>query len=111
MVMVRSRRIPALPCTDWNSVVISTFAVVILSVIGALFKVRASYLRSHNQSLTCLQSNNHLVMGSKENPKDGAAAAGAIFGAVIVYACFLVFCGFQALLHHRDSRRGQIALS
>ncbi|KAF2151348.1 hypothetical protein K461DRAFT_280137 [Myriangium duriaei CBS 260.36] len=78
----------------WSCVVISVFAIVILSIIGALFK-----------------SNNHLMMGSDKDPEDGGAVAGAVFGAVAVYAAFLVFCGLQALLHYRDSRRGQIALS
>jgi hypothetical protein len=51
------------------------------------------------------------MMGDEESPKDGAAVAGAVFGAVFIYAGFLVFCGFQALLHIRESRRGAITLS
>jgi len=51
----------------------SAFAIVILSVIGALFK-----------------SGHHSMMGSTEDPKDGAAVAASVFGAVIVYAvCIL----------------------
>lgn len=55
----------------------SIFAIVILSVIGALFK-----------------ANHHSMMGSTEDPKDGAAVAATVFSAVIVYAvssssCFL----------------------
>ena len=46
----------------------SLFAIVILSVIGSLFK-----------------GNNHMVMGTEEDPKDGAAVAGAVFGAVFIY--------------------------
>jgi ribonuclease kappa len=48
--------------------VLSVFAIVILSIIGALFK-----------------SNNHAMMGSTDDPKDGAAVAATVFSAVIVY--------------------------
>lgn len=78
----------------WTCVVVSCFAIVILSILGSLFK-----------------SGNHVVMGSEESPKDGGAVAGAVFGAVFIYLGFLVFCGFQALLHYRESRRGAISLS
>lgn len=46
----------------------SAFAIVILSVIGSLFK-----------------GSSNLVMGSEEDPKDGGAVAGAVFGAVFIY--------------------------
>lgn len=52
-----------------SSIVISCFAIVILSVIGALFK-----------------ANHHSMMGSKKDPEDGNVAAGTVFSAVIVYA-------------------------
>ncbi|KAE9970732.1 hypothetical protein EG328_006101 [Venturia inaequalis] len=52
----------------WSCIVISAFAIVILSVIGALFK-----------------SNNHTMMGSTDDPKDGAAVAATVFAAVAVY--------------------------
>ncbi|QDS69835.1 hypothetical protein FKW77_000135 [Venturia effusa] len=78
----------------WSCIVISAFAIVILSVIGALFK-----------------SNNHTMMGSTEDPKDGAAVAATVFAAVAVYGGFLVFCATQAFLHMRESKRGAIALS
>ncbi|PVI03445.1 hypothetical protein DM02DRAFT_587820 [Periconia macrospinosa] len=78
----------------WTCVVVSVFAIVILSVIGALFKTGSP-----------------VMMGSEEDPKDGNAVAGAVFGAVFIYLGFFVFCGFQALLHYRESRRGAIALS
>ncbi|EAT77256.1 hypothetical protein SNOG_15323 [Parastagonospora nodorum SN15] len=71
----------------------SVFAIVILSVIGSLFK-----------------SSSNLVMGSEEDPEDGGAVAGAVFGAVFIYIGFFVFCGFQALLHYRESRRGAISI-
>ena len=77
----------------WTCVVVSVFAIVILSIIGALFK-----------------TNSHAVMGSKKDPQDGGAVAGAVFGAVAIYAGFFIFCGFQALLHMRESRRGTISL-
>jgi ribonuclease kappa len=47
----------------------SAFAIVILSVIGLLFK-----------------SNHHSMMGSTEDPPDGAAVAATVFSAVVVYA-------------------------
>jgi ribonuclease kappa len=47
----------------------SVFAIVILSVIGALFK-----------------TNHHSMMGSTNDPQDGAAVAATVFSAVIVYA-------------------------
>ncbi|KAF2273767.1 uncharacterized protein EI97DRAFT_435688 [Westerdykella ornata] len=78
----------------WTCVVVSAFAIVILSVIGSLFK-----------------SEHHMVMGSEDDPKDGGAVAGAVFGAVFIYTGFFVFCGFQAFLHYRESRRGAISLS
>jgi hypothetical protein len=51
-----------------NSIVISIFAIVILSVIGALFK-----------------SNHHSMTGSTDDPKNPAAVAATVFSAVIVY--------------------------
>jgi hypothetical protein len=35
--------------------------------------------------LTASQGNSNLVMGSDEDPKDGGAVAGAVFGAVFIY--------------------------
>jgi hypothetical protein len=52
-----------------HSIVMSVFAIVILSVIGILFK-----------------TNHHSMMGSKDDPDDGAAVAVTVFSAVIVYA-------------------------
>ncbi|KAF1935807.1 hypothetical protein EJ02DRAFT_360671 [Clathrospora elynae] len=78
----------------WTCIVVSCFAIVILSTIGALFK-----------------GSSNIVMGVEEDPKDGGAVAGAVFGAVFVYIGFFVFCGLQALLHMRESRRGAITLS
>jgi len=78
----------------WSCIVISVFAIVILSIIGALFK-----------------ANHHSMVGSTADPANGAAVAATVFSAVIVYAVFLLGCGFQAYLHYRDNRRGAIALS
>ncbi|KAF2756066.1 hypothetical protein EJ05DRAFT_502532 [Pseudovirgaria hyperparasitica] len=77
----------------WTCVVVSVFAIIILSIIGSLFK-----------------ANHHSMMGSTDDPKDGAAVAGAVFGAVAVYGAFLIFCASQGLLHIRESRRGAISL-
>ncbi|KAJ5237675.1 hypothetical protein N7489_007766 [Penicillium chrysogenum] len=77
----------------WSCVIISVFAIVILSVLGSLYN-----------------SNNHAYTGSEGEPKDGPAVAASIYTAVIVYAGFFVFCGFQAYLHMRDSRGGAISL-
>jgi hypothetical protein len=49
--------------------VISIFAIVILSVIGALF-----------------QTNHHSMVGGTGDPEDGPAVAATVFTAVIVYA-------------------------
>ncbi|KAL8968406.1 MAG: hypothetical protein Q9183_002474 [Haloplaca sp. 2 TL-2023] len=78
----------------WSCVVVSVFAIIILSIIGGLFK-----------------SNHHSMVGSTDDPPNGPAVAGSVFAAVIVYAVFLVFCGFQAFLHRRQSERGSIALN
>ncbi|KAJ9196350.1 hypothetical protein DTO166G4_543 [Paecilomyces variotii] len=77
----------------WSCVVISLFAIVILSVLGSLYG-----------------KNHHSFTGSENDPEDGPAVAASIFTAVIVYAAFFVFCGFQAYLHLRSSRRGAISL-
>ncbi|KAF2404819.1 hypothetical protein EJ06DRAFT_526875 [Trichodelitschia bisporula] len=78
----------------WSCIVVSVFAIIILSTIGTMFK-----------------NNNHIMMGKAEDPKDGKAVGAAVFGAVAVYLGFLVFCASQAWLHVRESRRGAIALS
>ena len=95
----------------WTCIVLSVFAIVILSTIGALFK-----------------SGSHTMLGGEEDPEDGNAVAGAVFGAVFIYVVcgisrrtentpanemqgFFIFCGLQAFLHIRESRRGAISLS
>ncbi|KAJ4324146.1 hypothetical protein N0V94_001502 [Neodidymelliopsis sp. IMI 364377] len=52
----------------WTCIVLSVFAIVILSTIGALFK-----------------SGSHTMLGGVEDPEDGNAVAGAVFGAVFIY--------------------------
>ncbi|OAA48725.1 hypothetical protein NOR_01975 [Metarhizium rileyi] len=79
----------------WSCTVISVFAIIILSVLAALYR-----------------SGHEELVGGVDDPKpeEGKAVAGTIFTAVIVYAAFLVFCGLQGLLHVRENRRGTIAL-
>ncbi|PGH31041.1 hypothetical protein GX50_06199 [[Emmonsia] crescens] len=78
----------------WSCFIISIFAVIILSILGSLFK-----------------SNHHSITGSTKDPDNGPAVAASIFTAVVVYAFFVVFCGVQAFLHVRSSRRGAISLN
>ncbi|PFH55986.1 hypothetical protein XA68_17242 [Ophiocordyceps unilateralis] len=77
----------------WSCTVISVFAIVILSVLGSLYR-----------------SGHEEFVGGREDPEDGKAVSGTIFTAVFVYIAFLVFCGFQGLLHIRENRRGAITL-
>ncbi|KAG4406856.1 hypothetical protein JTP64_004240 [Candida tropicalis] len=65
----------------------SSFAIVILSIIGYLFKV-----------------NNESFMGSINDPEDGESVAKTIFSAVFVYLAFFVFCGLQIFLIKRQNR-------
>ncbi|OAA62699.1 hypothetical protein SPI_04239 [Niveomyces insectorum RCEF 264] len=77
----------------WSCVVISVFAIVILSILGLLFR-----------------GNHHEMVGGIDDPENGPEVAATIFVAVLIYAGFLVFCGLQGLLHLRENRRGAIAL-
>lgn len=67
--------------------ILSTFAVVILSVIGYLFK-----------------TGHESMMGSINDPEDGDAVAKTVFNAVFVYLAFFVFCGCQVFLIRRENR-------
>lgn len=67
--------------------VLSAFGIVILSVIGWLFK-----------------TGHESMMGSINDPTDGDAVAHTVFGAVFVYLAFFVFCGCQVLLIQRQDR-------
>lgn len=62
-----------------NSIVVSCFAIVILSVIGALF-----------------QANHHSMTGTKDDPENPKAVAATVFSAVIVYAVRYFLLLFQA---------------
>ena len=86
--------------------VISVFAIVILSIIGALFSVRILppglwkitldslayrivYLPISGSGLIChSQKKSHTLVGSTEDvdPEDAPKVAAAVFGAVGVYA-------------------------
>ncbi|KAG8421256.1 hypothetical protein J3459_007369 [Metarhizium acridum] len=79
----------------WSCTIISVFAIIILSALAGLYR----------------SGHEEFVGGVADpSPDEGKAVAGTIFTAVIVYAVFLVFCGFQGLLHVRENRRGAIAL-
>ena len=57
-----------------NSTVISVFAIVILSIIGGLYRA------GHEE-----------FVGGVEDPEDGVAVSGTIFTAVIVYVvCYTI---------------------
>ena len=56
------------------------------------------------------KAEHHSMVGSTKDPKDGKAVAVSVFSAVVVYAVFLVFCGMQAFLHVRQSKKGAISL-
>ncbi|KAI1330970.1 hypothetical protein F5Y16DRAFT_361806 [Xylariaceae sp. FL0255] len=77
----------------WSCVVISIFAIIILSILGGLYR------KGH-----------HEFYGGRDDVFDNNEVANTIFTTVIIYAAFLVCCGFQGLLHMRESRRGAIAL-
>ncbi|EPE04770.1 hypothetical protein F503_06319 [Ophiostoma piceae UAMH 11346] len=77
----------------WSCFVISAFAILILSILGLLFK-----------------NNHHEMVGGIEDPENGPEVAATIFTAVLIYIVFLVFCGLQGMLHLRENRRGAIAL-
>ncbi|KAL6866669.1 hypothetical protein J3F83DRAFT_740683 [Trichoderma novae-zelandiae] len=76
-----------------DSTVLSVFAIVILSVLGVLFR------SGHEQ-----------LVGGIDDPADGKAVSKTVFSAVFVYIAFFVFCGLQGLLHIRENRRGAISL-
>jgi len=51
-----------------------------------------------------------MVMGLDEDAEDHKSVATAVFITVAIYAGFAVFCGSQAWLNQRQSRRGAISL-
>ncbi|KAI1432813.1 hypothetical protein GGR50DRAFT_559201 [Xylaria sp. CBS 124048] len=77
----------------WSCVVISVFGIIILSILGGLYRRR-----------------HHALVGGINDPDNTTEVSSTIFTAVIVYMAFVVCCGFQGLLHMREKRRGAIAL-
>lgn len=73
------------PFAAWSCTILSTFAVVILTVLALLFR-----------------ANHESVMGSINDPEDGKAVSNTIFAAVFVYIGFLLCCGSQAFLNQRN---------
>jgi len=67
--------------------VLSIFGILILSVFGYGF--------THNWEA---------LMGSEEDPKDGAAVGTTCYIAALIYAAFVAFCGCQLGVHRRYSR-------
>ncbi|CCX09640.1 hypothetical protein FPQ18DRAFT_355568 [Pyronema domesticum] len=74
--------------TAWCCTVLSVFAIIILSTIAMLFR-----------------SGHETMMGSINDPEDGQSVASTLMASVFVYAAFLVFCGGQAWLNAKESRR------
>ncbi|KAF8246333.1 hypothetical protein K440DRAFT_553581, partial [Wilcoxina mikolae CBS 423.85] len=66
-------------------IVMSVFAIIILSTIATLFK-----------------NGHETMMGSTKDPVDGKSVASTLFASVLVYAAFLVFCSGQAWLNSRQ---------
>ncbi|KAL2113348.1 hypothetical protein VUR80DRAFT_4400 [Thermomyces stellatus] len=83
------------PATAWTGVVTCVCAILILSVIAALYA-----------------SGHEAFVGSIDGPPPESAPALAqnIVWAVIVYAVILVVCAIQIVVHNRKQRRGEIAL-
>ncbi|CAH6722682.1 hypothetical protein CLIB1444_10S03994 [[Candida] jaroonii] len=67
--------------------ILSVFGIVILSVIGYLFQVE-----------------HESMMGSINDPENGKEVAKTVFGAVLVYLIFFLFCGCQVLVIRRQDR-------
>jgi ribonuclease kappa len=65
--------------------VISIFAIVILSVLGLVFR-----------------SNHHEFVGGDEDPSDGPEVAGTIFTAVTIYAVRFVSYSFLEMVRRMD---------
>ncbi|PWN23666.1 hypothetical protein BCV69DRAFT_243559, partial [Microstroma glucosiphilum] len=75
--------VPAASCCT----VLSVFGVLMLAVIGLGFA---------NQW--------EAFEGSKNDPEDYMGVATACYGAALVYAAFIVFCGSQIFANRRYSR-------
>ncbi|KAG0178982.1 hypothetical protein DFQ29_002747 [Apophysomyces sp. BC1021] len=66
---------------------LSVFGIIFLVVLGYAFDAKVEVLTEFTS-----------------DPEDPKATAQACFTAAIVYACFLGFCGCQALVHKYNSR-------
>ncbi len=66
---------------------------MILSIIGALFK-----------------SNNHSVVGSVEDPPNGAAVGATVFGAVAVYAVCSRFLSLDSSSKAMDKETANVRI-
>ncbi|KAL9631118.1 MAG: hypothetical protein Q9204_004383 [Flavoplaca sp. TL-2023a] len=77
----------------WSCVVVSVFAIVILSIIGGLFK-----------------SNHHSMVGTTKDPDNGPAVAGSVFAAVIVYVVRLLLPYTRQTSSYLSIRRGNVQL-
>ncbi|KAL6947452.1 hypothetical protein ACO0RG_000026 [Hanseniaspora osmophila] len=70
----------------WFCTVLSAFGVIILSIIGHLFKTE------HEE-----------FVGSINDPEDGPAVARSVFMAALVYLAFFLFCGSQIYMGKKKS--------
>jgi ribonuclease kappa len=75
------------PAQAWFCTVVSAFGVVILSVLAGLF------YNSHET-----------MMGSITSPSDGKGVAKTIFGAIVLYIAFFLFCGCQIWVLKKQSK-------
>ncbi|KAG9077464.1 hypothetical protein FS749_010636 [Ceratobasidium sp. UAMH 11750] len=50
------------------------------------------------------------LMGSTEDPKNGAAVGSTCYAAAALYGIMIAFCGCQLGLHKRKARGGDIAI-
>lgn len=71
--------------------IFSIFGIAILVAFGAFFS-------HHAFALT----------GSKNSPEDPDKVAKMCYGAAVVYAIFVAFCGLQMVVHNRYPRGVQI---
>ncbi|UZJ52244.1 hypothetical protein CBS101457_001564 [Exobasidium rhododendri] len=67
----------------------------VLSIMGILILTVFGYGFSHNWEA---------LMGSTEDPEDGAAVGRTCYIAALVYGAFVGFCGCQLGVHRRYSR-------
>ncbi|KAJ6186154.1 hypothetical protein N7519_007455 [Penicillium mononematosum] len=123
-----------------NSVIISAFAIIILSVLGSLYSTYVIWVSAANAKFLNIEQQPR-IHRIRRRTRRWPCSCRLIYTAVIVYAVrhlsfpipkprrgrcmrkdpvtdnalsgsqgFFVFCGFQAYLHVRDSRGGAISL-